>query len=58
MMWSRALSGGVTLNPTGTLVSKPPLLGLQCAQALEKAGSTANAFNNNSALTFSLNWQY
>lgn len=39
-------------------LSKPPLLGLQCAQALEKAGSTANAFNNNSALTFSLNWQY
>lgn len=39
-------------------LSKPPLPGLQCAQALDKAGSAANAFNNSSALTFSLNWQY
>jgi hypothetical protein len=39
-------------------LSKPPLLGLHCAQALEKAVNTSFVFNSNSALTLSLNWQY
>jgi hypothetical protein len=39
-------------------LSNSPFLGLRCAQAQEKAGTTASAFNNSSALTLSLNWQY